>query len=152
MVFIIGRLVVLSACTTSTVLSSFLRLPSVAVGAVVPKGRTLEYTMDERCMLKYSEADFEAFELHSSVAANARAAAVAEGVRHVQPAAEVEPALALATEGTEHNGRLVSAGIDAVEARLAPPSLGNTSPLHPETAALLMFEVEALTGPASVAE
>lgn len=102
-VFIIGRPVVVSTCRASTVLSSFLRLPSVAAGAVVPKGKTLEYTIDECCTLKYSEGDYETFEMDSFVAANARTAAVAEVVRRVQSAAEVEPALALATEGTEHN-------------------------------------------------
>ena len=146
-----GRLVVVSACRTSTILSSFLRLPSVAAGAVVPKGRTLEYTIDEYCTLKNSEADCETFEMHLPIAANARAAAVAGGVRHVQSVAEGEPALALVTEGTERNSSLVSAGIEAVEARLAPPSLDNTSPLHPKTAVSLVFEVEALTVPASVA-
>ena len=92
-----------NTCSTSTVLSSFLRLPSVAAGAVVPKGKTLEYMFDECCTPKYSEADYETFDMDPSIAANARAAAVAGGVRHVQSAVEVAPALALATEGTEHN-------------------------------------------------
>lgn len=89
---------------------------------MVLRGRIPEYKADASSTMEHVEVEIETTETRLGVAASrpAAAAAAAEESHHFGNAVGLEPALALAKEVREHSFVPFFAGIESVEAILAP--------------------------------